>query len=161
MRHVFFAVLLFGAYFVRPRLIPHKPSSAGFLQPPLLAIGSQADQLLQRLRAISLQRMSILHHAPLRAKVSPHPLLCMWRCSSGGSFADTAPVDPFLDCLQVSAFWAKAEQESEWARADGEVEGAMAKRQGGGEAAEFRRWIDGAMAGVAGMPANEEPGPVA
>ena len=58
-----------------------------------------------------------------------------------------------MNALQVTEFWANAEQESEWARADGEVQAAVAKRREGGEAAEFRRWLDGALAGVGGAPA--------
>lgn len=90
-RYALFALMLLASYFIRPRLIPFRPTAATLLEPALIGIGNQAESVLHRIRVSSLQRMAILHHGDSRSKVSqPAPLAAISRRTHGASVADTS-----------------------------------------------------------------------
>ncbi|CDR35542.1 RHTO0S01e01640g1_1 [Rhodotorula toruloides] len=70
-RALFFTVLLVLSFLAPPATIPSPPPSASsLLAPAISAISAQTEGVLDRLRALSLQRMAILHKEEFREQVT-------------------------------------------------------------------------------------------
>jgi hypothetical protein len=111
IRHSVFAVLSLVAYFLPPLYPPSVPASVAYLAPVFTQIAQHQDRLLSRLRAVSLQRITVLRDGHLRDKVrAGRFLLCVLSSTLLNSY-----------CLQSVAFWAAAEQESKYAAEDPDV----------------------------------------
>jgi hypothetical protein len=73
-RSILAALLLLAAYFAPTSHVPASsssslPSTASVISPTINQLVSQSEELLERLRCLSIERMSILHHDEYRSRV--------------------------------------------------------------------------------------------
>ncbi|GAA6022285.1 hypothetical protein JCM11491_005250, partial [Sporobolomyces phaffii] len=97
-RSILAALFLLVAYFAPPAPVrvspasPTGPSTASVVAPAINQIVAQSEELLERLRCLSIERMSILHHDDSRAKVNR-----FWSTASYES--KLARADPMVQAL--------------------------------------------------------------
>ncbi|GAA5853104.1 hypothetical protein JCM8547_000202 [Rhodosporidiobolus lusitaniae] len=80
LRSLGFAALIILSYLVPPSRQPVPPSTAALVGPTVAAIAAQSENVLHRLRALSVQRMAILHDDESREKV-----ISFWASASAES----------------------------------------------------------------------------
>ena len=146
LRTLFSALLLIASYLAPAASVPPaQPTTATLVAPVVVSLAAQNEAVLHRLRALSMQRMAVLHDDDMRDKVRSFPSL-----SSSRSASETRPLTQYpASCTQVTAFWSSASHESALARADPAVRRIVeAQLRAGGDAspsAAFKVWVEGVM----------------
>ncbi|BGP19570.1 hypothetical protein JCM10213_000170 [Rhodosporidiobolus nylandii] len=140
-RSLSFAFAIILAYLVPPFSSPLPPSTAHIVAPTLGVIAAQTENVLHRLRALSVQRMAVLHRDEYREKVTS-----FWSSASHESaLARSSPavqalleqqvkpaVEPFRAWLEgaMRPIGVAAEEEDEKEREEDAAEREQGKTEG-------------------------------
>lgn len=168
LRTVFSALLLLLSCLAPPSLAPSPhPSTAALVAPAVASLAAQGEAVLHRLRALSLQRMAVLHGDATRTKVRSSPLLLP---PPMGAHL-TKRHETKKQHEQVTSFWAAAAHESRLARGDPAVRAIVEEQlrgggagagegegEGEGPSGTFRAWVEGIMRPLGGVDGGGEEG---